>query len=961
MASKSRAVQDKQNEQVQLLSSLASSLLLSDNPREILDIVFEKLSAHLGLEVYFNYLVTEDESRLRLYNYAGVPEHIAHEIEWLDYGQAVCGCVARDKERIVAEDVQGSADPRTSLIKSLGITAYCCHPLIAHDKLIGTLSFGTRNRSRFARDEIELMRIASNLIASTLERKRIEEALRNSEEKYRIVADNAYDWEFWLDPDGKFVYTSPSCERIIGYSARDFMDDPGLLPRTIHPDDRRAFAGHWHKRKPHEYCDVEFRIVAKDGSTKWIHHLCQPVHGEDGHYAGRRGSNRDVTERKRAEESLQLMQHIIDHVQDWASLVAPDGRYRYVNDAHCQALGYTREELLARHIWDVDVDVTEERWPLIWSELKEKGFQKVEDLHRARDGRTFPTEIFVSYLNFHGAEYMCGFVRDITERKRTEEALRGALLEASRFREAMENVSAYVYMKDLQSRYIYANKPTLELFGCSAEELVGSGDDRFFPPETVKRLREVDLRVFAGERTYEEIDVADTGSGRRVYLEVKTPIYEDLDRRTICGLLGISTDITERKRAEEALAGAKEQLASELAAMDRLHAISMQYILNGNLSIVLDNIIDAAIAITNADMGNIQILDRDSGQLKIVAQRGFERPFMHYFDSVAGGIGACGTAMILRERVVVEDVTRDPIFAGTPELDVILAAGVRAVQSTPLLSRNGRLLGMFSTHYRAPRRPDERELKLIDLLARQTADIIERTLAEKQLVDSKAQAELYLDLMGHDINNLHQIALGYLELARDMQPGEQTEFLDKPIEVLQRSAQIISNVRKLQKLHEGVFRTQDVNVARMLSDVQREFGAVPNKQITVNANEHGLCIVKANELLHDVFANLVSNAIKHTGDQTNIAIDIDIVKDDGGRYCRVSVEDDGPGIPDDFKARIFNRTLKGTNKARGMGLGLYLVKSLVDSYGGRVWVEDRVEGDHAKGARFVVMLPAVEK
>ena len=72
------------------------------------------------------------------------------------------------------------------------------------------------------------------------------------------------------------------------------------------------------------------------------------------------------------------------------------------------------------------------------------------------------------------------------------------------------------------------------------------------------------------------------------------------------------------------------------------------------------------------------------------------------------------------------------------------------------------------------------------------------------------------------------------------------------------------------------------------------------------------------------------------------------------------VEDDGPGIPDDLKSVIFNRTLRGTSKARGMGLGLYLVKSLVDSYGGKVWIENRVHGDHTKGARFVVLLPAVK-
>ena len=214
--------------------------------------------------------------------------------------------------------------------------------------------------------------------------------------------------------------------------------------------------------------------------------------------------------------------------------------------------------------------------------------------------------------------------------------------------------------------------------------------------------------------------------------------------------------------------------------------------------------------------------------------------------------------------------------------------------------------------------------------------------------------------MGHDINNMHQIAMGYLELALSMPPDSRTnEMLEKPIEVLQRSAQLIKNVRKLQKLKEGVFQSKDVDVCKLLVDVQREFGAVPHKAIMLNMNGCERCHVRANELLHDVFANLVSNAIKHTGDRADITVSVDVLESDGDRHCRVSVEDNGPGIPDDFKDQIFNRVLKGTNKAKGMGLGLYLVKSLVESYGGRVWVEDRVAGDHTKGARFVVMLPAV--
>ena len=238
-------------------------------------------------------------------------------------------------------------------------------------------------------------------------------------------------------------------------------------------------------------------------------------------------------------------------------------------------------------------------------------------------------------------------------------------------------------------------------------------------------------------------------------------------------------------------------------------------------------------------------------------------------------------------------------------------------------------------------------------------DITERKRAEQELKEAKAQSELYLDLMGHDINNMHQIALGYLELARDMYPEiNGRDLYEKPIAVLQRSAQLIGNVRKLQKLREGSFREQTADVCGVLSDVCKEYQAIPGKHIRLNLNGYRHYHIIANELLHDVFANLVSNAIKHTGDQAEISIDLENAEENDLRYCRVSVEDNGPGIPDDFKPVIFNRMLKGTVEAKGMGLGLYLVKSLVESFDGIVWVEDRVRGDPAKGARFVVLLPA---
>lgn len=136
--------------------------------------------------------------------------------------------------------------------------------------------------------------------------KRIEEMLRESETRYRIVADNTHDWEYWVSPDGHFLYTSPSCQRITGYPASDFETDPDLLFRILHPEDLDHFLAHVKEcqttRAPGS---LECRIIHRDGAIKWIGHLCQPVFDAQGSFLGHRGSNRDITDQKLVEGALQ--------------------------------------------------------------------------------------------------------------------------------------------------------------------------------------------------------------------------------------------------------------------------------------------------------------------------------------------------------------------------------------------------------------------------------------------------------------------------------------------------------------------------------------------------------------------------------------------------------------------------------------------------------------------------------
>jgi len=133
-------------------------------------------------------------------------------------------------------------------------------------------------------------------------RGKAEQALQKSEEKYRTVADFTHDWEFWIGPDESFIYSSPSCEKVTGHSAAAFEQDPSLLKRIVHPDDVTLYSDHRHGAKTgNADGDIEFRILHADGETRWIAHVCQPVHDAQGKFIGTRGSNRDITARKSAE------------------------------------------------------------------------------------------------------------------------------------------------------------------------------------------------------------------------------------------------------------------------------------------------------------------------------------------------------------------------------------------------------------------------------------------------------------------------------------------------------------------------------------------------------------------------------------------------------------------------------------------------------------------------------------
>ncbi|MGH9559973.1 MAG: response regulator, partial [Terracidiphilus sp.] len=201
-----------------------------------------------------------------------------------------------------------------------------------------------------------------------------------------------------------------------------------------------------------------------------------------------------------------------------------------------------------------------------------------------------------------------------------------------------------------------------------------------------------------------------------------------------------------RKEAIEAIRQSEERVKADLEGMRLLHELGLECArAASDFPACLHRIVQTAISIAGAEKGNLQLLDPTTGALKLAAKQSFDPAFQEYFAEVKGLDAACGRALRLHHRVVVEDITQSEIFRGNQSLEVLLAAGVRAVQSTPLISTGGEVLGMVSTHFAQPHCPEERELRLLDLLARQAADYIERKQAEEALRLRTQQFQSLLD------------------------------------------------------------------------------------------------------------------------------------------------------------------------------------------------------------------------
>ena len=401
------------------------------------------------------------------------------------------------------------------------------------------------------------------------ERKQAEEVLRQSEDKYRMLSEFTYDWVYWLDNDHSFIYSSPSCERITGHTDEEFINDPTLFLRIIHPDDRALMVDH---RKTYgsnpDHGDLNFRIICKDGSEKWIGHVCQPIITEDGRYLGRRSGNRDITERKRAEEGLKKSQHLLAETEKIGKI----GGWEFNVDTGKQTW---TEEVCVIHEVDLTYDPTVEKGVNFYAPASRPII--AEAVKRAIEhGEPFDVELEIitakgNLRSVHAIgkadlenRRVHGLFQDITERKKAEAELAVA---QQLYRELFENVNVGILRSTPgpEGAFIDVNPAMVKMFEAdNREQLMALHPSEIYWDASQRKI--VNDTIVAKGFTNEEIKFK-TLKGKPLLCHINSVKKTDANGKVYFD--STIEDFTERRQAEALLKQTLEDLKHSNAELEQ--------------------------------------------------------------------------------------------------------------------------------------------------------------------------------------------------------------------------------------------------------------------------------------------------------------------------------------------------------------------------------------------------------
>ena len=581
--------------------------------------------------------------------------------------------------------------------------------------------------------------------------------------------------------------------------------------------------------------------------------------------------------------------------------------------------GYTREELIGTNMLGLLEPGSKD---LVRRKIQEADESPYEIEARAKDGTLLELGVLGKVISYKGSTIRVASVRDISEQRAAEEALRRS---EERYRLLAENLHDVIWTMDLDLNYTYIS-PSVEIQrGYKPEELLGQSIQNVMTPESLGKVmrvvEEVLKPILAGAADPHtsvtlELEMY-RKDGTSILTEMSISLMMDDDNAPI-GILGVTRDITERKAAVEAIdrSESRYRLLAE-------NAEDIIFTLGNDLT--LNYVSPSFVRLTGHSVEELI----EMGWQGLFTPESLET-IMEAIKEDAFGIMGEGKEQSKSSIMVEAELNKKDGSRCWVEVNV-------------------------STIH-----DDEGNIREMLGVAR---DISERKATQDRFIDEKKRAELYLDLFGHDIRNINQGIMSYLELMM-MRPGIQPDEADYIKAVLEQATRIndlVAKVQRLTQLRARRISVEDVDAQPLIqAAIDYVMAKYPYRDVHIDVRSGcSMHTVKGSKMLTDVFTSILDNAIRFNRNET-VEVDVSCRPSEDGASIQFMFGDRGPGIADDMKGKVFYRLEQPEGGVKGSGLGLTVVWEIIRQLGGRTWVEDRVYGDPSLGSKFVVELPKGE-
>ncbi len=768
----------------------------------------------------------------------------------------------------------------------------------------------------------ELEKVNKQFAEEIEEHKQTEKALEESEKRFRLLAENAQDiiFRFVLKPRQGFSYVSPAVEKITGYSPDEFYADPDIVYKIAYPEDKPLLEVYFENEtmfnKP-----MVLRWVSKDGTIIWIEQINTPIRDENGEIIAIEGIARDVTQRKKSEETLRKLFRAIEFSPASILITDYEGNIEYVNPKFTEVTGYTYGEVLGKNPRILKSGAqSKEFYRSLWETIKSGNEWRGEFLNKKKNGELYWEKASISPIfNENGKiTHFVAVKEDITQEK---ESIKLITQYSYIFEESLNEI----YIFDFESlKFLHANRAALENLGYTLEELQKLTPIDIKPLFNYDTFNELIKPLITGEKkilVFETIHKRKNGTTYDV--EVHLQLLK-IEGENI--FVAIILDITERKIAENKIQESERFLNTLFDSVtEAILTISMQ---------------DRKIM--KANKGVLKVFDYSPEELIGKSQiilYAFERDFIEYEEKIKNAISNNESEVEAEVQMLKKDGTK-----------------IWCNLHTTFIKHDGEV-----THIITLIRDITNEKKMIE-------ELIE---AKEKAEEMNKVKSYFFANMSHELRTPFVGIKGYAELLSEILPDEEHRKMAKII--LNSSERMLDTLTKLLNVTKLEFEKpkiilSDINIKELLTDrftlfkvAAEKKGLIASLNLFPNRAENDMPeIIKSNEgLLREIVDNLLNNAIKFT-EQGKVELSADIEAKGEQEYLVIKVSDTGIGIPEDKKELIFQefrQVSEGLNRNfEGTGLGLTITKKFVELLGGKIYIDS----EEGVGSTFFVELPIGE-